>query len=94
MIVCQLESLNPVHEAALRTLLGRGEMQDLVRSAEAQQKHWECKYLEDSVAAKDFDSKTTSANENLRKAQKYATFLEILKQLTEQKEPHQIAKLT
>jgi hypothetical protein len=66
----------------------------LIRSAEAQQKDWACKALVDALQGQDFNAKMDSANENLRKAQKYATFLEILKQLTDQKEPHMVAKLS
>lgn len=94
MIRCNLEAMNAVQNEAFRTWLAKGEMHHLIQVAEAQVKHWECKALEDAIASKDYEKKMESANESLRKAQKYATFLEVLKQFTDQKEPHMLAKIS
>lgn len=94
MIVCALEPMNPDVEKRLRIWLAKEEMQQLVRSAESQGKSLASKAISELLAADDFPDKREAGKETLRKAQKYVTFLEVLKQLTSQTEPHMVCKLT
>lgn len=47
-----------------------------------------------AVESKDYELKLDAANAELKAAQKYAVAIEVLKEISQQKEPFKIVKLT
>jgi hypothetical protein len=94
MITCGLEQLNKANEDTLRLWLAQGQAETLVRVVKAQVQRYECEALKDALTAGEGNIKIDSANANLQRARKYANFLEVLKELVEQKDRYQIAKLS
>lgn len=94
MIIAQPELLPEGQELALRHWLGKGEALTLTRVVEAKMKACACKALEDAKLAGDHEMKLVSSNSHLRQAQKYATFIEVLKDITSQAEKFTVVKLS
>lgn len=93
-IVVSLEQLSTEQERELRSWLGKSSRQTLIRVADAQVKRYQADALRDLVAMKDFDGKQAAAEVNIKKAQRYATFIDVLEELTAQNEPHTTARLS
>lgn len=96
VITVALEPLPVEPDRELRSWLGKSSRQTLIRVAEAQVKRHQADALRDLVAAKDFEPKHDTASVSLKKAQRYATFIEVLEEFTNRApgEPYTTAKLS
>jgi hypothetical protein len=94
MINCQSESLPAGQDRSLRVWLAKPEAQILIRVAEAKCKIEAAQALDESIKSKDHENYLLAANETLRRAQRYATFLDVLKEISSQTEPFTTVKLT
>jgi hypothetical protein len=93
VIECGLEQLTKSQEESLRLWLSNGNVETLIRVVKAKAQKCSCDALRDAIKTTDTGWKFDGANANLRRAQKYAAFLEVLKEVLEQKE-YEIARLT
>lgn len=94
MITFSSEPLPAGAEDEFRKWLARTQVDTLRRVVAAKQKERECAALRDAVSAATYERKFESANENLRAAQRYEAFLDVLKEITEQHTPFTTAKLS
>jgi len=95
MIEARQELLNVEAQDALHRWLDKGEFSTLVKVAQAQAKLHEVKALAEAAeVAKGFPLKIESANASLADAARYATFLDVLKEIKEQKTPYITVKLS
>jgi len=94
MISCQLEPLPQSVDVGLREWLGKPHLATLRRVVDAKLKVFASKSINEALTAKDFERKLDAANASLLMAQRYQTFLDVLQEVTDQKETFQSAKLT
>jgi hypothetical protein len=94
MIVFVPEPLPAGADDELRKWLARKESSTLLRVIDSKQKEHECLALRDSIQAGTYERKMDSANESLRKAQRYQACLDVLKEVMQQTTPYTTAKLT
>ena len=94
MIRCTLEPRSIAENDTLKGWLGKGAFEILMRVIEAKVKFHEAEYLKDSLASGPDNDKAASAAASLIMAQYYSHAATVIKELSEQKEPYQIAKLS
>lgn len=92
MITFKSEPLPHGAELELRQWLGKTQLRDLLRVVQSKQQKEECAALRDAISAKDFPGKLDAANESLRRAQRYQTFIDVMHEVVSQQNPFEIAK--
>lgn len=94
MIDRQTQPLNTEEERGLRLWLAKPEFGTLVKVAESAMKNLAAQALEDAVKSESHLLKIEAANQRLREAARYRTFLEILNEFRDNEQPLLITKLS
>lgn len=94
MIDCVDELLTGATDQSLRAWMDKGEAQTLRRIVKAKVQRAQCAGLNDAMKVEKFDGMAISVSENMRIAQRYQTFLDVLEELSTQKEPFSIVRLS
>lgn len=92
MITCNLEGLNITRATALRRWLDQSEFSTLVEVANAKVKAHAVKALNQALEGGRYEAKLDAANEDLKHAQRFQTFIDVLQEIAKE-DPYQIAKL-
>ena len=93
MITATQQPLTEDRELKIRTLLKSPACHDLASVVEAKQKTFEAKMTGPATESAEYPNKIAEANESLRSAARYATFLSVLKELQDQPQQFTLVKL-
>lgn len=94
MIECKLEQIPESQDTELRAWFAKKALQTLVRVANGKVKHYQAQGLAEIVEGKDHELKLEAGMDSLRQAQRYADFVQILQEFSDQQERYEIATLT